>query len=68
MTSALVCALAVPREGAGDGVTEDDEKDKGRAGSQQHHESRKAHPTPRLHMTNQVTDSMPVGWVIQAFF
>ncbi|XP_044966713.1 D-lactate dehydrogenase [cytochrome], mitochondrial isoform X2 [Hordeum vulgare subsp. vulgare] len=56
---------AVPREGAGDGVTEDDEKDKGHAGSQQHHESRKAHPTPRLHMTNHVPDPMSVGLVVQ---
>ncbi|XP_037477167.1 D-lactate dehydrogenase [cytochrome], mitochondrial-like isoform X1 [Triticum dicoccoides] len=56
---------AVPGEGAGDGVTEDDEKDKGRAGSQQHHESRKAHPTPRLHLTKQVPDSMAVGSVVQ---
>jgi hypothetical protein len=50
--TAFLLALAVPGEGAGDRVTEDDEKDKSRAGSQQHHESREAHPTPRLHMTD----------------
>jgi len=45
------CLSAVPGEGVGHRVTQDDEKNKGRVGSQQHHESGKADPTSRLHMT-----------------
>lgn len=45
------CLLAVPGEGVGHRVTQDDEKNKGRVGSQQHHESGEADPTSRLHMT-----------------
>ncbi|ONM27903.1 D-lactate dehydrogenase [cytochrome] mitochondrial [Zea mays] len=42
---------AIPGEGVGHRVTQDDEKNKGGAGSQQHHESGKADPASRLHMT-----------------
>ena len=58
-TAAFLSALAVPGEGAGDGVTEDDEKDKDRVGSQQHHESREANPTPRLHMIDVPRSASP---------
>ena len=48
------CLLAVPGGGVGHRVTQDDEKNKGRVGSQQHHESRKVDPASRLHMTLQI--------------
>jgi len=54
--------FAVPGEGVGHRVTPDHEKDKGRAGSQQHHEPGEADPTSRVHMTGALRSTPPPGW------
>jgi len=66
--------FAVPGEGVGHRVTPDHEKDKGRAGSQQHHEPGEADPTSRLHMTDALSRHLTGGalqecaWLVRAWF